>query len=52
MDVCFCIREEIAFPTVNQLLFQMEKDKQMILKRFRLMEERSVVLRDSSLLEI
>lgn len=52
VDVCFCIREEIAFPTVNQLLFQMEKDKQMILKRFRLMEERSVVLRDSSLLEI
>lgn len=52
IDVCFCIREEIAFPTVNQLLFQMEKDKKMILQRFRLMEESAVELRHSSLLEI
>jgi 3,4-dihydroxy-2-butanone 4-phosphate synthase len=36
VDVCFYIRPEISFPTVDQLVMQIHKDKKVALNRFEL----------------
>lgn len=36
VDVCFFVREERSFSTVEQLLSQIEKDAENVNRRFRL----------------
>lgn len=46
VDVCFYIREEISFPSVDQLVHQIHSDKKIALNRFDLTEEKRVVMGD------